>query len=78
MKTTLLLCDYAQEVGGKLYVLGGGWSIYRGALCEQDGWGSIIHRSDRGDLSLFQLGLRLLDYLLNEDFTIPVAFYISI
>jgi hypothetical protein len=31
MKTTLLLCDYAQEVGGKLYVLGGGWSIYRGS-----------------------------------------------
>lgn len=30
MKTTLLLCDHAQEVGGKLYVLGGGWSIYRG------------------------------------------------
>ena len=31
MKTTLLLCDHAQEVAGKLYVLGGGWSIYRGA-----------------------------------------------
>ena len=31
MRTTLLLCDYAQEVGGKLYILGGGWSIYRGA-----------------------------------------------
>ena len=31
MNTTLLLCDHAQEVGGKLYVLGGGWSIYRGA-----------------------------------------------
>ena len=30
MKITLLLCDHAQEVGGKLYVLGGGWSIYRG------------------------------------------------
>jgi hypothetical protein len=30
MKTTLLLCDHAQEVAGKLYVLGGGWSIYRG------------------------------------------------
>src|SRR3974377_2306378 len=30
MKTTMLLCDYAQEVAGKLYVLGGGWSIYRG------------------------------------------------
>jgi hypothetical protein len=31
VKTTLLLCDHAQEVGGKLYVLGGGWSIYRGS-----------------------------------------------
>jgi hypothetical protein len=31
MKTTLLLCDHAQEVNGKLYVLGGGWSIYRGS-----------------------------------------------
>jgi Family of unknown function (DUF6941) len=31
VKTTLLLCDHAQEVAGKLYILGGGWSIYRGA-----------------------------------------------
>ena len=31
MQTTLLLCDHAQEVAGKLYVLGGGWSIYRGS-----------------------------------------------
>ncbi len=31
MQTTLLLCDHAQEVAGKLYILGGGWSIYRGA-----------------------------------------------
>ena len=31
MKTTLLLCDHVQEVAGKLYVLGGGWSIYRGS-----------------------------------------------
>jgi len=54
------------------------WIIYLGALCEQDGWVSIIHRGDRCDLSLFQLGLRLLDYLLSEDYTIPVAFYISI
>jgi hypothetical protein len=54
------------------------WIIYLGALCEQDGWVSIIHRGDRCDLSLFQLGLRLLDYLLSEDYTIPVAFYITI
>jgi hypothetical protein len=26
MDVTVLLCDYAQEVNGKLYVLGGGWS----------------------------------------------------
>ena len=54
------------------------WVVYLGALWVQDGWVSIIHRGDRGDLSLFQLGLRLLDYLLHEGFTIPVAFYISI
>jgi hypothetical protein len=54
------------------------WIVYLGALCEQDGWVHIIHRSDRCDLSLFQLGLRLLDYLLNEDCAIPVAFYVSI
>jgi len=54
------------------------WSIYLGALCEQDDWVRIIHRGDRCDLSLFQLGLRLLDYVLSEGDTIPVAFYISI
>jgi hypothetical protein len=54
------------------------WIIYLGALCEQDGWVHIIHRGDRCDLSVFQLGLRLLDYLLNEDCAIPVAFCVSI
>jgi hypothetical protein len=29
------------------------------------------------DLSLFQLGLRLLDYLLSEDYMISVAFYVA-
>lgn len=27
MKSTILLCDGAQEANGKLYILGGGWSI---------------------------------------------------
>lgn len=27
MKVTMLLADSAQSVGGKLYVLGGGWSV---------------------------------------------------
>jgi hypothetical protein len=31
VKTTVLLCDHAQEVAGKLYILGGGWSIYHGS-----------------------------------------------
>jgi Transposase DDE domain len=54
------------------------WIVYLGARCEQEGWMRIIHRGDRCDLSLFQLGLRWLDYLLNEGFEIPVAFYITI
>jgi hypothetical protein len=54
------------------------WIIYLGALCEHDGWGRIIHRGNRCDLSLFQLGLRLLDHLLNEDRAIPGAFYVSL
>ena len=27
MRATMLLCDSAQEIAGKLYILGGGWSI---------------------------------------------------
>ena len=27
MNLTVLLCDAAQEVNGKLYILGGGWSV---------------------------------------------------
>jgi hypothetical protein len=42
----------------------------------QEGAVEIIHRRHRCDLSLFQLGLRLLDYVLNEDLPIPVAFYV--
>jgi len=29
MDVTMLLCDAAQEVGGKLYILGGGWSVLK-------------------------------------------------
>src|SRR5438093_11045357 len=27
MKVTMMLADYAQAVNGKLYIMGGGWSI---------------------------------------------------
>jgi hypothetical protein len=27
LRTTMLLCDYAEAINGKLYVMGGGWSL---------------------------------------------------
>jgi hypothetical protein len=50
------------------------WMIYLGTLCYLEGWKNVIHRTDRCDLSLFQLGLDLLDYFLNEDMPVPVDF----
>ena len=54
------------------------WIVYLGSICMKEGWTRVIHRSDRCDLSLFQLGLRLLEHFLNEDLCIPVAFHIVI
>ena len=54
------------------------WMVYLGAVCVQDGWMTMIHRGDRCDVSLFQIGLRLLDHFLNEGLLIPVAFHIVI
>ena len=54
------------------------WIIYLGSVCEQDRWRPIIHRRKRCDLSLFQLGFRLLEHLLNEEMPIPVQFHVTI
>lgn len=54
------------------------WIVCLAAQCERDSDVSVIHRGDRCDLSLFQLGLRFLSYLLNEDLPIPVAFQVEI
>src|SRR5262245_27685866 len=54
------------------------WIVYLGAVCEKDQWRPIIHRRKRCDLSLFQLGLRLLEHLLNEEMPIPVQFHVTI
>jgi hypothetical protein len=54
------------------------WIIFLGVLAKRDSWVAIIHRTDRCDLSLFQLGLALLDHFLNEDLPIPVAFQVPI
>lgn len=50
------------------------WVIYLGVIAKRDQWVAIIHRTDRCDLSLFQLGLDLLEHFLNESLPIPVAF----
>jgi Transposase DDE domain len=50
------------------------WVLDLGTVAHEDDWLPVIHRSHRCDLSLFQLGLRLLDYLLNHDQPIPSSF----
>ena len=42
------------------------WMIYLGTLTLATGLVATIHRSDRCDLSLFQLGLDHLEYCLNQ------------
>jgi hypothetical protein len=54
------------------------WIIYLGVVAIRDGWVKIIHRPDRCDLSLFQLGLDLLEHFLNEHLPIPVAFQVPV
>jgi Transposase DDE domain len=54
------------------------WIVYLGSVCEKDQWRPIIHRRKRCDLSLFQLGLRFLEHLLNEEMPIPVQFHVTI
>jgi hypothetical protein len=52
------------------------WIVYLGALAQRYGWQALIHRPDRCDWSLFQLGLSLITFLVNErpDHPIPVQF----
>lgn len=50
------------------------WVIYLGTVAQQDDWLPVIHRRHRCDLSLFQLGLRLLDYFLLHDQPISSSF----
>jgi hypothetical protein len=54
------------------------WIIYLGVVAERDGWVKTIHRTDRCDLSLFQLGLDLLEHFLDEHLPIPVEFQMPV
>lgn len=50
------------------------WLVYLGSVAVIEGWASRIHRTDRVDLSLFSLGLALLDHFTCHTLPIPVAF----
>jgi len=54
------------------------WIVSLGSVCIKEGWVRIIHRRHRCDLSLFQLGLRILEHFLNEGLPIPVQFHVTI
>jgi hypothetical protein len=50
------------------------WIVYLGTVALAEGWHKVIHRTERCDLSLFNLGLNLLEHFLNEQMPLPVAF----
>ena len=50
------------------------WLVYLGVQAFQDHWRTRLHRRTRCDLSLFQLGRRLLNFCLCEDISIPDGF----
>ena len=52
------------------------WVVYLGVCALQDDWMHVLHRTDRCDLSLFRLGVRLLSRCLSEDIPIPKGFLV--
>jgi hypothetical protein len=50
------------------------WIVHIGLWSFGQKLNTVVHRTDRCDLSLFQLGLRVLEHLLDFDMTIPVSF----
>lgn len=54
------------------------WIVALGVFAIKRNFVSLIHRTHRCDLSLFQLGLDLLEFLLNEDLPIPFGFRLKL
>lgn len=52
------------------------WLVYLGVCALRDGWLSLLHRQDRCDISLFQLGRRLLARCLKDHLVIPEGFLV--
>ena len=51
------------------------WIVSLGISAVKQRWRGVIHRKHRCDLSLFQLGLRLLNYLLEESLPIKAGLH---
>jgi hypothetical protein len=49
------------------------WIIYLGVQAHRTNMVAVIHRTDRCDLGLFQLGLALLQHFLNEELDIDIG-----
>ena len=47
------------------------WLVYLGEYALEQSWHLLIDRTERRDLSLFQLGARLLNRLLREGYRLP-------
>ena len=47
------------------------WLVYLGEYAIEKGWHKLIDRTERRDLSLFQLGIRMLERLLRENKPLP-------
>jgi hypothetical protein len=50
------------------------WVIAVGVFAHQKRWVAQFHRTDRCDLSLFQVGLRAIPYALREGLRLPACF----
>lgn len=48
------------------------WIVLLGNYALNKGLNQIIHRTERCDLSLFQLGFRYIEYILNNDEKLPI------
>ena len=53
------------------------WMVCLGAEALRRGWQGIVHRTERCDLSLFQLGLVWLEHRLNEGWAVPVQLQVQ-
>ena len=47
------------------------WVVLLGIYAIDEGLNRIFHKTERCDLTYFQLGFRYLEYLINNDLSLP-------